>query len=200
MLLVMDTTSHDTLLNEKKERIESWFINLGVDASKFEISDELNVTLRSFHFQDKKVKSMPFKQLNVIGENGLVIIHCDLLYLPEKLTITNSLYIQDTPIQKLPDQLSMFGSSADIHLFNTNLIALPEKFSVTGNLEIVSSPLSKLPDNLTVKGSLVLLKTSVKTIPENLRATNIILDNPAIEVPLHLQSKVFYLKNSKLLV
>ena len=88
-----------------------------------------------------------------------------LKMLPKNLEVHKSLYISDTGIKRLPDDIKIGGS---ILAANSKLEYIPDNFSVI-TINAISSELKFIPDNLTLLNDLVLNRTNVKSIPNNLK-------------------------------
>lgn len=87
-------------------------------------------------------------------------------YLPDNLTISGSLYIDNSPrFKTLPKNLTVKGI---LYLRHTPITSLPSGLNVGDCLEMNYSKITSLPEDLKVGGSIDLSHTPIEVLPNNL--------------------------------
>jgi hypothetical protein len=90
----------------------------------------------------------------------------DIDDLPDGLTISGHLNLDEVDIHRLPDNMSVDG---DLKLYRLpNLKALPRGLKVKGSIDIGRCDIGHLPEDLSFGGNLFLTQTNVKALPLNL--------------------------------
>jgi leucine-rich repeat protein len=135
-----------------------------IDGVRYEVRDKKYFYDKCLYIKETNNGHLPY---NLTISGSLYIDNSPRFKaLPKNLTVKQNLYLRHTPIKTLPSGLNV-GECLEME--HSKITSLPEDLKVGKTINLQNTPIETLPDNLIVNKDLdVSYCTKLKCLPENL--------------------------------